>query len=117
MQLDEYIKETLVQITKGVKDASEVITDMGGTVNPAKEHQIVGSDPFHSNADAQIIKFDVAIQVKDISSQEASGKAKLSVLSFGGGLTNTDETQAVHRVQFDVPLALPCNVPSSNNEK
>ena len=110
MQLDEYIKETLVQITKGVKDASDEITKMGGTVNPAKEHQIAYSEPFHSNADAQIIKFDVAIQVKDSSSKEGSGKAKLSVISFGGKLTNTDETHAVHRVKFDVPLALPCKI-------
>ena len=112
MQLDEQIKETLVQITKGVKDASEVVSEMGGIVNPAQIHKIAYTDPLYSNAETQLIKFDVAIQVKDTSSQEASGKAKLTVLSFGGGMTNTDETQAVHRVKFDVPLSLPCKIPS-----
>ncbi|KMV31027.1 hypothetical protein AB733_08480 [Photobacterium swingsii] len=112
MQLDDYIKETLVQITRGVKSASEEIEVLGGNVNPPEEIRIVGATPIYKAADHQVVKFDVAIQVKDVSSTEASGKAKISVLSIGGGIKNTDETQAVHRVRFEVPLALPCKLKS-----
>ncbi|MCW0469605.1 hypothetical protein OH492_13205 [Vibrio chagasii] len=34
MQLDDHTKETLVQIVKGVNDAAQEVSSLGGTVNP-----------------------------------------------------------------------------------
>jgi len=35
MELKEFVKETLIQITKGVKESQGDISDLGGYVNPA----------------------------------------------------------------------------------
>ncbi|MET2947782.1 hypothetical protein ABXV18_06745 [Vibrio owensii] len=55
----------------------------------------------------QTIKFDIALQVKETSGVDASAKAKLAVLSIGGGVKNLDESHTAHRVQFVIPVDLP----------
>ncbi|UTZ23041.1 hypothetical protein HB760_01520 [Vibrio campbellii] len=115
MQLDEYIKETLVQIAKGVKDASDEVETLGGKVNPARdhtEHQAHASGQLSSKTikkrpNKQTIKFDIALQVKESSGVDASAKAKLAVLSIGGGAKSHDESHTAHRVQFEIPVDLP----------
>ncbi|CAM3607657.1 hypothetical protein [Shewanella pealeana] len=115
MQLDEYIKETLVQIAKGVKDASEEVETLGGIVNPASvdtEYQAcngshISSQKFKIRPDKQTIKFDIALQVKESSGVDTSAKAKLAVLSIGGGAKSHDESHTAHRVQFEIPVDLP----------
>lgn len=119
MQLDEYIKETLIQITKGVKDASEVVSELGGEVNPAREvtEYQSGYEPTSfrelkskGKPSDQIVKFDIALQVRESHAADGSGKAKLAVISIGGGVKSVDETNSAHRVQFEVPLSLPSNL-------
>ncbi|WP_229651830.1 hypothetical protein, partial [Vibrio parahaemolyticus] len=115
MQLDEYIKETLVQIAKGVKDATEEVERLGGKVNPPRTHTeyqsdgfgVVGSTDSNVRPEKQSIKFDIALQVKETSGVDASAKAKLAVLSIGGGVKNLDESHTAHRVQFEIPVDLP----------
>lgn len=114
MQLDEYIKETLVQIAKGVKDATEEVERLGGKVNPARtntEYQTDGFDIRSTDSkvrpEKQTIKFDIALQVKETSGVDATAKAKLAVLSIGGGAKNLDESHTAHRVQFKIPVDLP----------
>ncbi|MGR5093772.1 hypothetical protein ACPV5O_11375 [Vibrio maritimus] len=118
MLLDEYIKETLVQISKGVKEASEVVEQYGGRVNPANINtthsnngvgKIVSVDK-EVRPEKQTIKFDIALQVKESSDVDAGAKAKLAVLSIGGGVKSLDESQTAHRVQFEIPIDLPTNI-------
>ena len=118
MQLDEYIKETLVQIAKGVKGASNEVEELGGRVNPAKIHTDysnnglgkISSNDSEVRPDKQTIKFDIALQVKETSDVDASAKAKLAVFSIGGGVKSADESQVAHRVQFEIPVDLPTNL-------
>ena len=108
MQLDEYITETLVQIVKGVNDAAQEVSSLGGTVNPHATFIDVGFDVHPEKPPKQTIKFDIAIQVKESTDVDASAKAKLSVFSIGCGIKNLDESNIAHRVTFEVPLDLPC---------
>ncbi|MEZ9949962.1 hypothetical protein BCV02_01215 [Vibrio breoganii] len=120
MQLDEYIKETLVQITNGVKGASAEIQELGGLVNPQKtKTKVQGSKmnvpqtkQIFVDPEAQLVKFDIALQVKETLGTEAKSGIKLAVLSVGGGVKSSDESYSTQRVQFEVPLVLPSNKPN-----
>ncbi|WBA13857.1 hypothetical protein [Salinivibrio proteolyticus] len=116
MQLDEYIKETLVQIAKGVRNAAEEVKSYGGRVNPAQEKNEYGVGGYDNNLtvraieerpERQMVKFDIGLKVSEKSGKGAGAKASVSVLSFSGGVNSSDEAHSAHRVQFDIPIDLP----------
>lgn len=87
MNLDEFVKKTLLDITSGVASAQEeaLLFIAPGYVEGEK---MTG---------AQIIHFEVAVTV----SKEAS--AGIRVLSFGEGKAGAS-SQEVSRISFDVPV-------------
>ncbi|MEL7327503.1 MAG: hypothetical protein AAGK13_18925 [Pseudomonadota bacterium] len=112
MQLDEYIKETLVQVARGVRGAIDEVDSLGGRVNPADPDfantgNMQMSQIGHKRPAKQKVKFDIALQVKETSSSGAEAKTKLAVVSFGGGVKSLDESHMTHRIQFEVPVDLP----------
>ena len=107
MQLDEFVKETLVQISKGVKEASTAVTEFGGTVNPLADYVGPCFETQKIKPEKKIVKFDIAIQVKESTDSEANAGAKLSVFSIGGGVKSLDESNIAHRVTFEVLMDLP----------
>ncbi|MNF55691.1 hypothetical protein D3C77_337010 [compost metagenome] len=104
MQLDEFVKSSLVQIAKGVKDAQEEVEALGGAVNPT---QFIMSG--YSKPDKEKIEFDVALVVQDSTSSEVGGKLSVaSVFGMSGKHSGNDSYQQTSRVKFNVHVALPC---------
>ncbi len=123
MDLKEFVKETLVQITEGVSTAQDQVRLLGGYVNPASTSQPKQTDMDHLSTigDGQnvfLVNFDVAVS----SSEEkiGEGNAKLKVASFinigaeGGKGTSNSTT---NRISFKIPLALPVDHESLNKLK
>ncbi|MCU7850059.1 MAG: hypothetical protein KZQ89_19125 [Candidatus Thiodiazotropha sp. (ex Lucinoma kastoroae)] len=118
MDLKDFVKETLVQISSGVKDAQDDVRALGGYANPAARVQVRESDSSHlaqigGGQNVFMIDFDVAISV--IEESEAGAEAKLKVASFlslGGGGTVGSSSSSTNRISFKVPLALPVDTES-----
>ena len=101
MQLDEFVKTTIMQVVKGVKDAQEEAAEFGAVVNP-REREGIGRRKETS------IAFDVALTVTGTNSGEVGGKLTVaSILNLGGKVTESDARQETSRVQFDVAFSLP----------
>ncbi len=113
MDLKDFIKETLIQITSGIQESQMEVRKSGGFVNPAHRINSKQTDSSHFGAigtgqNIFMVDFDVSISVKEDTGGDA--KAQLKVASIfsaeaGGskGITNT----AINRISFKVPLALP----------
>ncbi|HDX8401316.1 TPA: hypothetical protein RQN00_001405 [Aeromonas dhakensis] len=102
MQLDEFVKTTLMQVVKGVKEAQEAAAEFGAVVNPRPE------EGWGKRRETNV-SFDVALTVSDTSAGEIGGKLTVaSLLNFGGKITETDLKQETSRIQFEVMMALPC---------
>ncbi len=90
MELKDFIKETLVEIIEGVKDAQGAI-DSGSVVGRRQES-------------AQTVDFDVAVT----TSSATEGGGKVSVMGIGSaGLEGSTSSEAVTRIKFAVPIDLP----------
>jgi len=87
MKLDEFVKQSLLDITKGVADAQEtsLLYVASGYVNKIRQDG------------AQNVKFEVAVTVN------AEGGGGISVLSFGD-LKGSIARETVSRVSFEVPV-------------
>ncbi|BCK63417.1 hypothetical protein KAM338_34090 [Aeromonas caviae] len=101
MQLDEFVKATIMQVVKGVKDAQEEAAEYGAVVNP---RGLEGQGMRKETS----IAFDVALTVTGTNSEEIGGKLTVaSILNLGGKVTESDARQETSRVQFDVSVSLP----------
>lgn len=110
MELQEFVKETLLQITIGVKEAQEAVKEYGAVVNP-KQYKST-SDATNARVKneyypVQNINFEVALT----SSTGEESKSGIGVLlgSFNIGANKNDESKsvAVTSIKFNIPLVLP----------
>ena len=120
MELREFIRDVLVQIAHGVKDADAEVIAAGGVASPATRSGPVSEDrethfaTLESGAPVFLVDFDVAVTVSETTDQ--GGKAGLRIASvfsgeFGG--KSGESTATVSRVRFKVPIALPVNAASA----
>lgn len=66
MDLQEFVKESLSQIFKGVKDAAEIARETGGTIDP-KRYGKVEIMYDENDRSIQDVEFDVAVTVNESS--------------------------------------------------
>jgi len=83
MNLKDFVKETVVQIASGVKEAQEAVRAHGGFVNPAARVAPKASDYSHLGGigDGQnvfLIDFDVAVNVSEETKGGAEAKLKVA---------------------------------------
>jgi hypothetical protein len=123
MELKEFVKETLVQISKGVKESQDAVREIGGYVNPTVTSvqgrpELVYFGETALGHHTFLVDFDVAVIVAE--KKAAGGGAKLSVASilFIGGSGSSDaESKSISRVKFKVPLALPYDEQSMKEKR
>jgi hypothetical protein len=112
MDLKEFVKETLIQISTGVRDAQAEVRKLGGLVNPATYSSgNAGGAYFASYKDGHhifLVDFDVAVTVTENSATNAEAKLKVaSLLSLGAGGSSSAQNEVTNRLSFKVPLAFP----------
>ena len=109
MELQDFIKQTLVEIMNGVKDAQEATKDSGGYVAPKTTDLLkaaeVGITP------RQGVEFDVALTTSDAKGQKAGIGVFLGSFGVGGQNEAKAENLSHTRIRFSVPIALPTVVP------
>jgi hypothetical protein len=120
MDLKEFVKESIVQISKGIEEANAELKDSEAMVNPlyvtmnSKDEQGYGRtkqrNPDYANPGAKLIQkvdFDVAVSVE--AGEQGSAGAKLSIASIGIGAEGKIESsnRSESRIKFSVPVVFP----------
>jgi hypothetical protein len=108
MELREFVKDTLLAVVQGVRDAQD---ELKGHVNPepaSSANKYASDYKTVAGLLAYPVKFDVAVTVT--SEANAEGGGKVSIFSFGsaeGRASAKDGASTVSRLQFQVPVAFP----------
>lgn len=71
MQLDEFVKTTILQVIKGVKDAQVEAIEFGAIVNPRANGGL-------GEQTATDVSFDVALSVTGTSAEEMGGRVAIA---------------------------------------
>ena len=112
MDLKEFVKETIVQVVKGIADANAALSE---------ETAFVASDNIQTNKDFKCatdkkgcqhyvtdVDFDVTITVQHSRTQGGGVYIKVPVFGEIGGKGSSENTNAsISRIKFSLPLALP----------
>lgn len=109
MELQEFIKNTLVQITNGVKEAQEELKDSGCLINPEGFNMNGGqikSGYENKYRSVQKIKMNVVLNVEETQGSTSKiGVAKL--LHAGIGSEENSSTNQMTSIEFEIPVAFP----------
>ncbi|PHR88489.1 MAG: hypothetical protein COA78_36485 [Blastopirellula sp.] len=104
MDIKDFVRETLVQIAEGVKEANSQLKEkeINAVVMPTP-------DSWSRKSFTREIKFDVAVIAE--STTEMGGKANLTIpvvgVGFKGDVNHETSNQNISRVEFTVPIMLP----------
>lgn len=101
MDLKTFIQTTLVQIVQGTEAAITEIAkmDSNAKVNPFASHG--------SYSDPKDVDFDVAVTVTDEKSGGGDAGIAVAMFRFGAKGEVKLESQAVSRIRFSIPVAVP----------
>jgi hypothetical protein len=118
MDLKDFVKESLVQISSGIIEANAALDSTGAMINP--QHITVNTgnsqsygrtgQPHTAHGDSRIaekVEFDVAVLAEQ--GEQAKAGIKLSVASIGlGAGVGTDKTdRSESRIKFVIPVVFP----------
>lgn len=111
MELKEFIKTAITDITEAVSELQEEL-DNGAIVSPSLPNPISNGtikDPDNDKVNRRIsqIDFDVAITVGDTATKEAGGKLGIQILSAKIGGESQTHTENMSRLSFSIPVVLP----------
>jgi hypothetical protein len=110
MELKEFVKNTLVQITEGVKEAQDECIKSGGLINPMLETPISNSDRFEIKGKyypTSKVNFSVGLTESDTDGGKRGIGVFLGKLSVGMENTKEVEAQSVTNIEFSVTVVLP----------
>jgi len=121
LELREFIKSSLVEISRGVLDASTELKDTNAIVSPenfkvnSENSQAFGRtqtgtnglDPINGTRVVHKVDFDIAVLVDE--TDKANAGIKISVMSMGlsGGGESTSKSGSTSRIKFSVPIVMP----------
>ncbi len=96
--LNDFVKETLVQIATGVQEAQDALADADALINPPAGGELAqqeGTYPVTHRRLAHLIELDIAVT--------SSEEGRVVVAAAGGNA----EAAAVSRLRFKVGVAFP----------
>ncbi|MCF8037897.1 MAG: hypothetical protein K9K79_01140 [Desulfohalobiaceae bacterium] len=104
MDLENFIKETLVQISKGVSAANEQLTLKRKKEDGTELPKLFLLPPGSKKEQGHGVHFDVAITIKSAENGSGGVKVRLAVVDaeLGGKLDSSHES--VSRIQFSVNI-------------
>ncbi|WP_299108615.1 hypothetical protein [uncultured Tenacibaculum sp.] len=108
MELKKFIKQTLIEITNGVKEAQEEIKDSGAYINPEGFHSGENLQSGYRGEYRHIQKIKMSVGVNVVENSEIKGGAGIiSVFSLGLNGKVSDVNTVTNKIEFEIPISLP----------
>jgi hypothetical protein len=113
MNIEDFVRETLVQITNGVTQAQRQLDPTGALVNPrmkaiGKEHSI-GEVYMHAGEVVSFVEFDVAVGATEGKETKGGIGVVAGVIGLGSSGKSDSSSRSESRIKFKVPLLLPAH--------
>jgi hypothetical protein len=102
MELESFIKESLVQISNGIQQANKVLEPQRVKEDGSQLPKLYLLPPGTNKEHGSGVHFDIAVTTQTSDEGKGGAKVKLAVVEAGiGGKIKTSE-QAISRIQFSV---------------
>lgn len=119
MELKQYVKETLLQIIDGVKEAQTDALDKGAIINPVNIKGGSATDLYISvnNKNVCVNNIDFEVEVSTTDETNTSTGVGIYVAGLGLGTKNNDKGRnlATNKLAFSILATLPTIEYDENN--
>jgi uncharacterized protein with GYD domain len=111
MHLDDFVSQSIIQITQGVLAAQKELESTGAAVNPlmrkVENHDAAAVAEMRAGETVSTIRFDVAVSAS--SGQEAKGGIGVvsGVFNLGSAGKSEHLSETISRIQFSIPIIFP----------
>src|SRR4030095_10085971 len=107
VNLRDFVRDVIVEIVHGVKEAQVAVEGVGGRVNPANVHAVDRPSTYDGQSKSRWHVEDVHFDIAVTATEGTDARAKVGVLAglIGSGAEGpvTESSMAVHRIKFAVP--------------
>ncbi|NDV46291.1 hypothetical protein D0T49_04470 [Paludibacter sp. 221] len=112
MELNKFIKETIVEIFTGIKQSQEEVKEIGGEINPITSVQngVLVSYPKGIDLSETIISVDkIEFEILLTESDKAGSNTGIGVMLAGigiGGQSKSDKENIIaNKIKFSIPVS------------
>ena len=112
----EFVKETLLQITQGVKEAQEATIEYGAVINPScyasgeeYNHAVIKNKKYP----IQDVEFEVALTATSFFCNKSGIGVAFGAFAIGGNKSMEEKNISVTNIKFSIPAVFP-SVDSEN---
>jgi hypothetical protein len=109
MELKDFIKTTLVEITNGVVEAQLELKDTGCLINPegfSMQGGQIKQGYKNEYRAIQMVKMNIAVSVTENSGKK-SGIGVAKIINAGINSEQMASNEKITTIEFEVPIALP----------
>ncbi len=92
MELKDFIKRSLLDVVTGVEEANE----------EKDRFRLTGHKHVGTGQRGQKIEFDISVVIDRSSESDLNGGIKVAFANFGGGQKETENSQNVHKIKFEI---------------
>lgn len=109
MELKDFIKETLIQITQGISEAQTELEESNCVINPRdiKEDGFANVMIKNKRHTVQCIDFKIALTSTTESADKAGIGVMLGSFGIGGNKTSSDGNTSNTNISFSIPVVFP----------
>lgn len=116
MELQEFVKETLLEIVRGVKEAQDAVREYGATVNPRIVPNSESAQVAGEYRPVQNVDFEVGLTTSEESENKKGIGVALGMIKAGIDGNGGRSSSAATKIRFTVPLVLPVDASGKENE-
>ncbi|MCD5969573.1 hypothetical protein JSO63_02835 [Riemerella anatipestifer] len=110
MELKDFIKETLVQINNGVKEAQEECLKSNGLINPMLDIPLSNEEKFNVDGKyypATKVEFEIGLTEIDKEANKLGIGVFLPKIGIGGQTENAKNLQSTTNIRFSITAVFP----------
>jgi hypothetical protein len=117
MELKQYVKETLLQIIDGVKEAQEEALKKGAIINPVNIRGGNATNVYINDNSVCVNNIDFEVEISTTDETNTTTGVGIYVAGLGLGTKNNDKGKnlATNKLAFSVPTTLPTIEYDENN--
>jgi hypothetical protein len=115
MDLIDFIRESFVQISKGIEEANEELKDSSALINPNNVYVNAGNRQNYGRLDesknyhriVEVVEFDVAVTASDESETGGKFGIRVGAVEIGANGKQSEGNKAESRIKFKIPTVFP----------
>ena len=102
MELQEFIKNTLVSIKNGLHEANEEFAKQEGKKLGKDFSSLFVMEPHKREKEQGYVTFDVAVTVSQESKKSGGGGLRIAVASLGGEVGDVKSQEHISHIKFHI---------------